>query len=334
MSRILPGHSIIPAVLPLTLFTGCNTTLWAWIAALFALLEGAVIIYVLLRRTRNKALKTAIKDLDSFGHAEPTGLADFDEALSGIEQTMDILKRELKESKEIHDEIIFAQNRLQLSHRLMRAGMMSASVAHDLRGPLTGIMGSASLLKDMNDIPPELWQKHVSNILHQADRCSRIIDELLSRTRAEATKRVVCDLSRLARDLLSESVTLSKGKVRMESSIQDGLSSMVDCTQVWQVLQNLVNNAIEAIRGNGSVWFRLVGQGDRVFCIVEDDGPGIDESGRDKVFDPLYTKKSAGTGMGLAIVKMYVEANNGTIEVSRSQHGGACFTVSFPTYKA
>jgi signal transduction histidine kinase len=104
----------------------------------------------------------------------------------------------------------------------------------------------------------------------------------------------------------------------------------VDCTQVWQVLHNLVTNSLEAAGDNGRVWVKVQDAGDRVMLSVEDDGPGIDEQLIQNVFDPLVTAKPGGTGLGLAIVKMYVEANGGVIEVGKSKFGGARFIVSFP----
>lgn len=321
---------MLPAI---ALLTGCTQTTGIVLTASIAIIEGFIILYVLATKPRKRELKTALKDLISFGHAEPIGIDDLDEALCGVEHNLDLLKHKLQESREIQNEILIAQGRFQLAHRLMRAGMLSASMAHDLRGPLSGIIGSASLLKDMPDQPKELLEKHASNILHQAEACVQVIDNLLQQTRTEAVDRKTCNISLTAKKSVDACINMSHADAMPHIDIQENLFSLVDCTQVWQVFQNLVLNAIEATDKKGNIWVGLTKKAQRIVFFVEDDGPGIDESDRARIFDPLYTEKKSGTGMGLVIVKMYVEANQGTIEVGKSAHGGACFEVSFPEHK-
>jgi signal transduction histidine kinase len=105
-----------------------------------------------------------------------------------------------------------------------------------------------------------------------------------------------------------------------------------------RVLVNLVRNAVQAIRGNkrdgearGRVVVRADPRADGVDLIVEDDGPGVPDVSRERVFDPYFTTKAEGTGLGLAIVKKIVVEHNGAISVRRSEAlGGAAFVVSLP----
>ena len=317
----------------MVLLTGCTGTGGIVLISSVVLIESLIILYLLIVKTRKKKLETALKDLISFGHAEPTGIADFDEVISGMERSMDLLKQKIQEYKDIQNEILISQSRFKVAHRLMRTGMAYSSIAHDLRGPLSGIIGSAGLLNEMTGHPKELVAKHSANILHQADICRNIIENILQQTRTEVSYMQACNISMTVRHVVDECVSLADVKEMPDLKIRDGLFGLVDCTQVWQVFQNLIVNAFEATKKEGKVWVRLIKESKRIVFSVDDDGPGIDEDTMSRIFDPLYTEKASGTGMGLVIVKMYVDANDGTIEVSRSSHGGARFVVSFPAHE-
>jgi signal transduction histidine kinase len=115
----------------------------------------------------------------------------------------------------------------------------------------------------------------------------------------------------------------------------------IDRQMLRRVVVNLVRNAVESIRGarpddadearRGHVVVRAERRGDGVSILVEDDGPGVPEAARDRVFDPYFTTKPDGTGLGLAIVKKIVVEHNGWITVGKSERlGGACFVVGLP----
>ncbi len=115
----------------------------------------------------------------------------------------------------------------------------------------------------------------------------------------------------------------------------------IDRQMFRRVVVNLVRNAVEAIRGGkpsdadearrGHVVVRAERRGDGVSIVVEDDGPGVPEDSRDRVFDPYVTTKMEGTGLGLAIVKKIVVEHNGWITVGKSERlGGAAFVVGLP----
>jgi len=328
-----PFIGIIGFLPVVVMLTGCTQSTGIMLTAVIIVIESFFILYLIAIRSRKQELKTALRDLVSFGHAEPTGIEDIDDAISGMEQALVLMKQELQESKDIQNEILIAQGRFKLAHRLMRAGMFSASVAHDLRGPLSGIIGSASLLHDLPERSGELVEKHTTNILRQAETCRLVIDNLLQQTRTEATDKKVCNISLTAKNAINECVNASNRDSTPDIDIPEDLFSMVDCTQIWQVVQNLVMNAFDATKKDGNVWIRLSTESGKVLFSVDDDGPGINEADVSRIFDPLYTGKKSGTGLGLVIVKMYVEANQGTIEVSRSEHGGARFVVALPEHR-
>jgi len=127
--------------------------------------------------------------------------------------------------------------------------------------------------------------------------------------------------------------------VRWEVPLED-MPVAIDRQMLRRVLVNLVRNAVEAIRDarpardgepRGRVVVRAEPGEDGVDVIVDDDGPGVPEATRDRIFDPYFTTKAAGTGLGLAIVKKIVVEHNGTIAARASERlGGAAFVVSLP----
>ena len=320
---LLPGLSVLG-------LAGCND-MGTWFVG--ALLAGSVIFNVVcffVHRRRRKALNDAIRDVARFGQAGSTGLLEFDELIAKVEAVITGLKEDLARSRDVQGEILFAQGRLQMAHRLMQAGMMSAGAAHDLRGPLSGIVGSATLLDQAVPESETMLRKHVRNILVQAEKCTRVIEDLLERTRAEAPSREACDLGKLAQGAVDESRARRRAAVDIVLDLAPGQVALVDCTQVWQVFQNLVMNGLDAVDAGGTVRVSLHGDQDRTVFTVEDNGPGISEETASRIFEPLFTAKESGTGLGLALVKMYVESNGGVIEVGKSELGGARFVVSFP----
>jgi signal transduction histidine kinase len=104
----------------------------------------------------------------------------------------------------------------------------------------------------------------------------------------------------------------------------------VDRDQLLQVLHNLVRNGLEAVGGNGTVRVSARREGDGLAIAVSDDGPGIREEDLPRVFEPYFTTKEGGTGLGLAVAQRIVEEHGGRLEVSSSPGRGATFTVRLP----
>ena len=128
----------------------------------------------------------------------------------------------------------------------------------------------------------------------------------------------------------------------VESLVSDGLPEiMVDETQIVQVLTNLLTNASQAIAEAGvgdktTLRSDLVDGGQALRLVVEDNGPGIPADIADKIFDPLFTTKSAGKGMGvgLALCNRIIASHGGTISLNQNAGTGACFTIDLPMTKA
>ncbi len=230
--------------------------------------------------------------------------------------------------------------------RLAALGQMSATVAHEIRNPLGGIEGFASLLaRDFE--PDDARLKLVSKIQEGARSLNRIVSELLMFTRPMKLSNhrvVVRDLVDGALGFLAEDI--QKAHINLQKRLDsDELAIWGDPEQLKRVVLNIALNAVQAMPRGGTLeiaWEKhslspdvqsmLSGRrnGTWVDIGIKDTGPGIDEQEIPLIFNPFYTKKEKGTGLGLAIAQKIIEAHNGQILASNAPEGGALFTISLP----
>jgi signal transduction histidine kinase len=167
----------------------------------------------------------------------------------------------------------------------------------------------------------------------QIDRLSGIIQKTLHQLRAPAPRFVSVDLNALVQGIVSlVTPSVAARKVAMRTSLAAGLPRVSgDPGQLEQVLMNLVNNALDAMPGGGSLDLLTARQDGQVCLQVRDSGAGISEADRERIFDPFFTTKSPGkgTGLGLAICREIIKAHQGTIEVQSEAGKGTWFTVRF-----
>ena len=226
--------------------------------------------------------------------------------------------------------------RRQLVHaqRLSAVGKMICGVAHELKNPLTSILGYAQLLRRCGGLPDEA-NTYIGRIVAEAQRCEHVVSDLLKFTRQRESGKVTTDLNSVVREsieLLRYQLT-TNGVAVHEEYAPTALPTVADPYQLRQVVHNLVQNAFDAMReaGDGGHLTVRTRQGDnRVIVELEDDGPGLEDL--DSAFKPFYTTKDAGegTGLGLAVSRSIVEAHGGTISAENTGHG-ALFRVEFPS---
>lgn len=220
---------------------------------------------------------------------------------------------------------------------LAALGEMAATVAHEIRNPLGGIAGFAGLLaRDFE--PGDERRRLADHIIKGCDNLNRIVTNLLKYAQPLRLEKRSCDLStELEEEIaLVESTFQREGrKVKIERKFEAGATqSNVDPVQVRMAVHNLLLNAVEATRdGRVECGFatRPGAGGQPWLCIwVTDDGPGIPEPHLDKIFNPFFTTKDKGTGLGLATVRKVVDAHSGQVLCSRPAEGGARFDLHIP----
>lgn len=254
------------------------------------------------------------------------------------EKYQDISEKLERSYKKLHEEtemLIEVEEQLRASQKLSALGEMSASLAHEIKNPLASIRGTAEIFLDEF---PEGHPKRefVDILLKEADRLNNTVDGVLhfSKRQQDSSKTthelepLLDTITRVA--TLLENNFFKKG-IHLETNIDDYASEfMVDGDKISQVLINLLLNSFDAVTEKGRIWLTIAKRKNNMTITIADDGPGIPESERQKIFTPFYSKREEGTGLGLAISSRIVESYGGEIMVDSSDAGGAQFTVLLP----
>jgi len=213
------------------------------------------------------------------------------------------------------------------AERMTTAGRVASMVGHDLRSPLQSVKNAVYMIKQK----PELTPQMLSLIEGAVDRSLRMLDELRLRTREEPLTLAPINLRRLVEDTVREMPHPPKVSIKVEA--EDVATVSVDPLKVRRVLENLVNNAVESIRTEGTVSVTLRNVGDGLEVKVADNGRGIPSGEMVNLFKPFYTTKPGGMGLGLAFCKRTVEAHGGSIGVKSEEGKGTSVTFKLPLGK-
>ena len=223
------------------------------------------------------------------------------------------------------------QERLR-GERLAVLGQMAASVAHEVRNPLSAINNCLAVLRKNVDGQHESLVPALEIIDDEVHRLDRLTHNFMSfgrtprmdlaRVHLAALAARVCE--RIERHVHHEDLT-----VTIEQDVRGGYEAVrFDADGFQEVLWNLMLNAVQATGNNGRVRVRLGRKGGHGFLAVQDDGPGIPAAWRTRIFDPFFTQRSEGAGLGLAIVQQHVERWGGRMRVWGPP--GSCFALRFP----
>jgi PAS domain S-box-containing protein len=215
--------------------------------------------------------------------------------------------------------------------RLAAMGELTAGVAHEVRNPLGVIRASVQLLEDAKCDQARI-EEAAEVIKQEIDRLDKVIKALLDFGRPSKPTMVVTDIREVIDDVVLFTNRFAKqASVSIVFEAPDDLPRVFgDPDQLKQVFLNLVTNAVQAMEDTGgAIVVRAAVERDFVAVSVADDGPGIAPADLPKVFDPFFTKRSDGTGLGLTIVHRIVDEHDGHIEVESSP-AGTTFRVTLP----
>ena len=200
---------------------------------------------------------------------------------------------------------------------------ISADLAHELKNPLASIKGSVELM---------LEGKRSDNLLRiikrETERLDSIIKDFLVLGKPASEERIPISLTKVVKDVIAS--TFPKGK-EVDFVCKEDLLVLSDPRALRSAVENLLINALQWSKTKVRV--TLSREGNWAVLTVEDDGPGVLEEDRSRIFEPFFSKRDGGSGLGLAIVKKFILDMGGFILVDRSPLGGAKFSVKLPIYR-
>jgi len=226
------------------------------------------------------------------------------------------------------------RQRREREARLLTGDAIAATVAHEVRQPLTAIVTSADAgLRFLERTSPNLdrAKEAFRRIVSDGHRAGSIIENIRTNLRAEDGNRADIDINSLIREAIDlESGDLRKHRITIRAELQEGLPRVrANQVQLRQVVLNLIVNAIDAMASSvGPRTLLLASQqleGNQVRVSIADSGPGISAQDEHRVFNPLFTTKSEGMGMGLSICRSIVESHNGELSLSPNVPHGVVF---------
>ncbi|WP_210530448.1 PAS domain S-box protein [Rubellimicrobium arenae] len=304
------------------------------------------------RAAHNDGLSRYLKDGEPhvIGHRiEVEGLRK-DGTLLPVELTVTVVRsgeqrifvshlRDLTEAKRLEREMQEGRNRLHQVEKLSAMGSLLAGVAHELNNPLAIVVAQTTLLADK--APDATTRTRAERIRAAADRCGRIVKSFLAMARQKPPERAIVDLReviRSAQELVAYGLRSAGVEVELRLP-ETPLEADVDRDLLGQVFSNLLINAQQALTARPlprRLRVSAVADGPVLRIRVEDNGPGVPEAMRDRIFEPYFTTKAVevGTGIGLSISRNVVEAHGGSIIVTDGELPGACFEVRLPSARA
>jgi len=237
-----------------------------------------------------------------------------------------VLERARSDSERLHA-------RLREAERLATAGELAAGMAHEIRNPLAAILNATALLTDETGLTPEERASTLAALRTEARRLNRILSDFLQFARPQEARRAPGDIREVVQhvsSLIREDRSRAP-RVDIRVAVDPAVPRFAfERDQVIQVLWNVALNAVEAMNGRGRLSLEVNRRNGDVALSVSDTGAGIAAENLPRVFEPFYTGKPKGSGLGLTIAERIVGAHGGRIEIDSELGRGTRVTLLFP----
>jgi two-component system C4-dicarboxylate transport sensor histidine kinase DctB len=340
-SREMPSHRWLVHLLADTKAVDARVAHSIGYATVSVITICLVLLYVLQRR-RNLSQR-----LQHQKHIEETLLNAQKELEVQVKQrtvelmeTNEQLDNKITEQEKTEQELRKAQEELLQSAKLAVVGQMSAGITHELNQPLTAIqtyIGTAKQLLEHQHF--DELSENLANVLALTDRMARFTSQLKTFSRKSTQNISAVSLNQTINDALMLVTHTHNQKIDVIEPIpEQEIFVLADAVRLEQVFVNIFKNAVDAMKdsGNRELTISMQTLGDSVSVWIGDSGTGIPEENLGKLFDPFFTSKEvgAGLGLGLSISQEIVNGFGGSITASNREQGGALFTVTFPILTA
>jgi signal transduction histidine kinase len=253
-----------------------------------------------------------------------------------VARSSDELRRLVDDFNRMATELQVQQKELERTHRLEAWAEMARQVAHEIKNPLTPIQLNAEHLRrvhaDRGAPMSPILEDCVATILTQVKLLRQIASEFSSFASAPQARPAAVSVRELLRDAIDPYRIGLEQRVQITVDAPGGLPRVfVDRTLVARALTNIVENALHAMPGTGSLTVRAEHVDSAVRIRITDTGAGMDQEALDRAFEPYFSTKTTGTGLGLPIAKRNIELNGGTIAVESERDRGTTVELALPT---
>jgi PAS domain S-box-containing protein len=276
--------------------------------------------------------------LQAFATRQPVGQEEIEDAQGRhIQVSLDFIEEHgerigalltLRDAESVHR----IEDEIELSRRLSAIGRLTSGVAHEVKNPINAIVVHLEVLRQkMKDVEPDT-RRHVDVIGSEIQRLDRVVQTLVDFTRPVELRLNDTDLRKAMEDVvILASPAAEKNSVTIEREASpDALPVRIDVDLVKQAILNIVLNGVQAMPEGGTLRMTAKRDGDGALITVRDQGAGIPENIRDKIFNLYFTTKSGGSGIGLAMAYRVVQLHHGSVEFTSIVDHGTTFYLRFP----
>lgn len=238
-----------------------------------------------------------------------------------------VLLRDITEIRHLKNEVLRKE-------RLASLGSLAAGVAHEIRNPLSSIKGFATYFKERyRDVPED--RKTADIMIREVERLNRVIGQLLEFARPLNIERKPADIRDVVRhslELVSAQAASRNVLITTDDTTDEPPHAVIDQDRISQVLLNVYLNSLDAMESGGTLNVRLENDeiNSNIVVHVSDTGRGIPSQDIGRVFDPYFTTKQSGTGLGLAVVHKIIEAHSGRVKITSSENQGTTVSLIIP----
>jgi PAS domain S-box-containing protein len=276
--------------------------------------------------------------LDAFASREPVAQNEIEDAQGRhIQISLDFIEEHgerigalltLRDAESVHR----IEDEIELSRRLSAIGRLTSGVAHEVKNPINAIVVHLEVLRQkMKEIDPDT-RRHVDVISSEIQRLDRVVQTLVDFTRPVELRLSDMDMRKVVEDVvILASPAAEKHNVLIErEAAPDALPVRIDVDLVKQAVLNIVLNGVQSMPNGGTLRLTVKREGDGAVIGVRDQGAGIPDNIRDKIFNLYFTTKSGGSGIGLAMAYRVVQLHHGSVEFSTIIDHGTTFYLRFP----